>query len=97
MTAAITYRDIASIALNELHVCVETLFQIEALLLAMANQSLTPDTLEQLVKLGLGVTGDIANLESGNLEKLRADFAALKDAPQNAQSENVARESEVKS
>ncbi|MBC2655067.1 hypothetical protein H7A76_06405 [Pseudomonas sp. MSSRFD41] len=82
---------IARAALNELITCREALFQIEALFLAMKNQDLTRDTLEQLVNLGLSVAGDIANLESENISSLEGRYDEAISAPQNGESQNVAR------
>lgn len=84
---------IARAALNELITCREVLFQIEALFLAMKNQDLTRDALEQLVNLGLSVAGDIANLESGNISSFEARYDEAISAPQNSESQNVARKS----
>ncbi|MBV4480031.1 hypothetical protein [Pseudomonas khavaziana] len=88
-------REVACIAINELFCCKETLFQIEALFFAMQNEDLTRDTLDQLIALGAGIAGDLANDEERNLGTLRADLAAAKSAPRSEQFENVARDSEV--
>lgn len=87
-------REVACIAINELSCCKETLFQIEALFFAMQNEGLSRDTLDQLIVLGAGIAGDLANDEERNLETFRADLDAAKSAPRNAESQNVARHSE---
>ncbi|KRP71408.1 hypothetical protein [Pseudomonas lactis] len=87
-------REVACIAINELSCCKETLFQIEALFFAMQNEGLARDTLDQLIVLGAGIAGDLANDEERNLETLRADLDAAKSALRNAESQNVARNSE---
>jgi hypothetical protein len=96
MTSAVKdIREVACIAINELFSCKETLFQLEALFFAMQNEELTRDTLDQLILLGTGIAGDLANDEERNLKALRADLDAAKSAPRSAQPENVARKAEV--
>lgn len=85
-------QQVARAALNELQVCKQTLFQMEALFASIKNAS-CGSTADCLVDLGLAVTGDIGNLMDEHLSTLEPWYDQAISAPQNAQSENVARDS----
>lgn len=87
-------QQVARAALNELQVCKQTLFQMEALFASIKNAR-CGSTADNLVDLGLAVTGDIGNLMDGHLCTLEPWYAQAISAPRFANPENVARESEV--
>ncbi|ANF84615.1 hypothetical protein A7J50_1176 [Pseudomonas antarctica] len=82
--------------MNELRACKEALTQVEALFFSMQNDDLVRETLDQLVILGASVAGGMSSQAEATLEKLRSDLFATGPAPRNGDSENVARDSEVR-
>lgn len=93
-TSTQTLQLVASSALNELEVCKQTLWQMEALFISIERLGFDAAA-ENLVRLGSAVCGDIGNLASGNLESLWDRYREAVSAPQNEQSEIVAPHSEV--
>ncbi|WP_443693111.1 hypothetical protein ACRZ5O_08270 [Pseudomonas protegens] len=85
-------QQVARAALNELEVCKRTLWQMEALFIAIEKSGFDTAA-ENLVGLGASVCGDIGNLTSDNLGCLEARYDEAISAPQNGESQNVARKS----
>ena len=80
-------------ALLDLETAKTALNQLESLLSAMSTASAHPKRVSNLVEIAWNLVADAANTASSNYESISRQLDEL--APQNAQLENVARDSEV--
>ena len=86
-------QEIAHDALEVLEVARRSLSQLEALLYETSeHKSLSPHV-RTLLELGWSVAADAANLACCNCEAIGESLSSC--APQNSETENVARDSEV--
>lgn len=85
--------EVAHGALLDLETAKTALNQLESLLFAMSTASAHPKRVSNLVEIAWNLVADAANTASSNYESISRQLDEL--APQNAQLENVARDSEV--
>lgn len=84
---------IAHGALLDLETAKTALNQLESLLFSISTGSAHPSHVSNLVEIAWNLVADAANAASCNYETISRELDEI--APQNAQSENVARNSEV--
>ena len=80
-------------ALLDLETAKTAFSQLESLLFAMSTGLAHPTHVSNLVDIAWNLAADAANTASSNYETISREIDEI--APQNAQSENVARNSEV--
>ena len=95
MTARIrSALEVAHGALLDLETAKTALNQLESLLFSMSTGSAHPTHVSNLLEIAWNLVADAANTSSCNYENFSREIDEL--APQNAKSENVARDSEVR-
>ena len=87
--------EVAHGALLDLETAKTALNQLESLMFSMSTGSTHPTHVGNLVEIAWNLVADAANTASSNYESISRQLDEL--APQNADTENVARDSEVQS